>query len=99
MNTPTHQEFLAIAKKFENCEIRKWRELPKGIYFIKDIQKYSSGYKLTLYSMEDCKEYLVWTPSRMNEDLDINTGYKFVKNHGLRTSSKTDRQYFYYQLL
>ena len=99
MNTPTLEEFLTIAKKFENCEIRKWRDLPIGIYFIKDIQKHSFGYKLTLYRMEDRKDYLVWTPSRMNEELDMNTGYKFVKNHGLRTSRKTDRQYFYYQLL
>ena len=69
METQKSQEYWPAEEDFvEEPEIQKWRDLPKGIYCIKDYEKVKSKYEeacILKLETKEGEEVAVWTPQRM----------------------------------
>ena len=81
----------------------KWRELPRGIYAIKDSKQMTTKFGDTVVLMietEDGTAYKVWAPNRLAKQLTSDPGARYVRNMGLRESANNPaKSYFDFDIL
>lgn len=101
----TNTKMFPSDEDFARAEIQpaiKWADLPQGKYCIAEKKEVKTKYgdtlilTLTPYKDEKCLEnILVWAPERLVQQLKEKPDARYIRNDGLKVSSKNKSHKFH----